>query len=86
MDSPPNACIMAMRRAAVAAPAIARELQMYFQLYKDKAGEWRWKLKAANHETVADSAEGYKAKASAKNAIESIQKNGPTAEIDDQTD
>ncbi|MBI1683906.1 YegP family protein [Caulobacter hibisci] len=30
--------------------------------------------------------EGYSSKAGAKNAIESIKKNGPPAEIDDQTD
>ena len=30
--------------------------------------------------------EGYTTKASAKNAIESIKRNGPDAEIDDQTD
>jgi hypothetical protein len=30
--------------------------------------------------------EGYSSKAGAKNAIESIQKNGPSAPTDDQTD
>lgn len=28
-------------------------------LYKDTAGEWRWTLRAANGEIVADSSEGY---------------------------
>jgi uncharacterized protein YegP (UPF0339 family) len=32
------------------------------------------------------STEGYASKASAKNAIESIKKNGPDAPIDDTTD
>lgn len=32
---------------------------MYFTLYKDKQGYWRWTLKAGNHETIADSAESY---------------------------
>lgn len=31
---------------------------MRFQLYKDTAGEWRWRLKAGNNETIA-SGEGY---------------------------
>jgi len=56
-----------------------------FELYKDKAGEFRFRLKAGNGETIAAS-EGYKTKASALNGIESIKKNAPDAAIDDQTD
>lgn len=56
-----------------------------FEIHKDKAGEFRVRFRAGNGE-VMFTTEGYKSKASAKNAIESIQKNGPTAEIDDQTD
>ncbi len=29
-----------------------------FELYKDKAGEFRWRLQAENNEIIADSAEG----------------------------
>jgi uncharacterized protein len=32
---------------------------MYFALYKDAAGYWRWTLYAANHRKIADSSEGY---------------------------
>ncbi|MEZ5490274.1 MAG: YegP family protein [Gammaproteobacteria bacterium] len=45
-----------------------------FELYKDKAGEFRFRLKAGNGETVGSS-EGYKAKAGASNGIESVKKN-----------
>ena len=38
-----------------------------------------------NSETMF-STEGYSSKASAKNAIESMKKNGPDAEVDDTTD
>lgn len=31
-----------------------------FSFYKDKAGEWRWRAKAANGKVIADSGEGYK--------------------------
>ena len=55
-----------------------------FEIYKDKAGEFRVRFKYNTE--VMFSTEGYSSKASAKNAIESIQKNGPGAEIDDQTD
>ena len=55
-----------------------------FVISKDKKGEFRVKF-AYNGETMF-STEGYSSKAIAKNAIESIQKNGPGAETDDQTD
>jgi uncharacterized protein YegP (UPF0339 family) len=55
-----------------------------FVIKKDKAGEFRVNF-VYNSETIF-STEGYSSKASAKNAIESIKKNGPDAEVDDQTD
>jgi len=45
-----------------------------FEIYTDKAGEFRFRLKAKNGETILAS-EGYKAKASCKNGIESVKKN-----------
>lgn len=45
-----------------------------FELYKDKAGEFRFRLKAGNGEIVLTS-EGYSSKSSAMNGIESVQKN-----------
>lgn len=50
-----------------------------FELYTDKAGEFRFRLKAKNGEVIATS-EGYKTKASAENGIESVKKNAPDAE------
>ena len=51
-----------------------------FEVYVDKAGEFRFRLKARNGEIIA-TGEGYKAKASCLNGIESIRKNAPDAEI-----
>jgi hypothetical protein len=45
-----------------------------FEVYKDKAGEYRFRLKAANGQNILGS-EGYKAKASCMNGIESVKKN-----------
>ena len=45
-----------------------------FECYKDKAGEYRFRLKAGNGETILSS-EGYKQKASCDNGIESVKKN-----------
>lgn len=44
-----------------------------FELYKDTAGEYRFRLKAANGEIIL-SGEGYIQKASALNGIASVQK------------
>lgn len=45
-----------------------------FEIYKDKAGEFRFRLKASNGETILAS-EGYTQKAGCKNGIESVRKN-----------
>ena len=52
-----------------------------FQVYVDKAGEYRFRLKARNGEIIA-TGEGYKAKAGCLNGIESIKKNAPDAPIE----
>jgi len=51
-----------------------------FELYEDKGGEFRFRLKARNGEVIAAS-EGYASKASALNGIESVKKNAPEAEL-----
>ena len=51
-----------------------------FEMYEDKAGEFRFRLKARNGEVIAVS-EGYTAKASCLNGIESVAKNAPEAEV-----
>lgn len=52
-----------------------------FEVYTDKAGEFRFRLKAKNGEIIATS-EGYKSKASCLNGIESVKKNAPEAPIE----
>lgn len=49
-----------------------------FELYKDKAGEFRFRLKASNGQIILAS-EGYKAKSGAENGIESVKKNAGDA-------
>ena len=55
-----------------------------FEIFKDKAGEFRFRFRASNGEVMFQG-QGDKQKPAAKSAIESIQKNAPGAEIDDQT-
>ena len=54
-----------------------------FEIYKDKAGEYRVRFKYNSE--VMFSTEGYATKASAQNAIDSIKKNGPDAEVEDNS-
>mgnify|MGYP000176184793 FL=1 len=56
-----------------------------FEIYEDKAGEFRFRLKATNGQVIAVS-EGYKAMASCRNGIESVVKNAPEAEVVEDVD
>ena len=51
-----------------------------FEVYKDKAGEFRFRLKAKNGEIIAVG-ESYKAKASCLNGIDSIRRNAPDSPV-----
>lgn len=52
-----------------------------FEIYKDKKGEFRWRLRADNHQIIATSGEGYTTKTNCKKGIASVIKNAPKAEI-----
>lgn len=56
-----------------------RGMAAKFELYKDSAGELRFRLKAANGENVLKS-EGYKTKAGATNGIASVKTNASNAD------
>ncbi len=51
-----------------------------FEWYKDKAGKYRFRLKAANGEVIATS-EAYSSKDGCVSGIESVKKNAPIAKI-----
>lgn len=52
-----------------------------FEVYKDKSGGYRFRLKAGNGEAIATS-ESYKTKASAMHGIESVKKNAGSDVVD----
>jgi len=51
-----------------------------FEIYKDKKGDFRFRLRATNGQVIA-TGQGYKAKKSCLNGIESVRKNAPAAEV-----
>jgi uncharacterized protein YegP (UPF0339 family) len=57
-----------------------------FELYQDKADEWRWRLVVANGNIIADSGEGYTSKQGAKRGIESVKSSAPGAKVVTQAD
>ena len=53
---------------------------MKFEVYKDKKGEHRWRLRHGNGNILATASEGYASKAGALKCIENVQASG-SAEI-----
>ena len=51
-----------------------------FELYEDKSGQYRFRLKARNGQVIAIS-EGYTSKGSCMDGIESVKNNAPRAEL-----
>lgn len=56
-----------------------------FELYQDRADEWRWRLVASNGNIVADSAEGYASKQGAERGIRSVKRIAPGADVRDRS-
>lgn len=52
-----------------------------FEVFKDTAGEWRWRLNAINGNTIADCAEGYRRRGAAVKGIAAVKKLVATAGI-----
>ncbi len=73
-----NAPIAAVEDQTVEGYAVQKHPK--FEVYTDKAGEFRFRLKATNGQVIAVS-EGYKAHASCMNGIESVKKNAAEAQV-----
>lgn len=56
---------------------------MYFEIYKDAKGEFRWRLKSGNHQTIATGGEGYATKQSCQKGIEAVKKVTAETEVKD---
>ena len=86
IDSCKNGCESVKKNAPAAAvedqtvEGFAAEKCPKFEMYTDKKGEFRFRLKATNGQVICAS-EGYTSKTSCKNGIESVKKNAADAEI-----
>ncbi len=55
-----------------------------FEVYQDKKGEFRWRLKARNGEIIAIAEEGFATKDSCMRSIETVKKNATDAEVTEE--
>jgi uncharacterized protein YegP (UPF0339 family) len=55
-----------------------------FEVYRDAAGEWRWRLVHENGNILATSGEGYASRQKARQGIDSVRENAADADIEDQ--
>jgi uncharacterized protein YegP (UPF0339 family) len=55
-----------------------------FEIFEDRAGEYRWRLRHRNGNVLADSGEGYTDRSAARGGIRSVKLNAPNADTDEQ--
>ena len=81
-----NGIVSVKKNAPVAAvedqtkEGFATEKNPKFEVYTDKAGEFRFRLTATNGQIIATS-EGYTTLANCLNGVESVKTNAPEAEV-----
>ena len=51
-----------------------------FEVYEDRAGEWRWRLVHDNGNIIADSGEGYASRQKCEQGLASVRRNAPDAD------
>ncbi|MBR3861781.1 MAG: YegP family protein [Oscillospiraceae bacterium] len=89
-----NACLNGIDSIRRNAPIAALENQTTkgyetaknpkFQVYKDKAGEFRFRLTARNGEIIAAASEGYKRLESCLNGIDSVRRNADSPVVEEE--
>jgi len=82
---PKKAEVARVSAPEVRPPRARRRRRSRFEVYQDKGGEYRFRLKAPNGEIIAVS-EGYTTKRSCMRGIESVKRNAKTAGTQDLTE
>ena len=52
-----------------------------FEVYSDKSGGWRWRLKSKNGQVIATSGQGYAEKRSCMDGIEAVKRAAADAQV-----
>ena len=56
---------------------------MKFQVYQDRDGKWRWRIRWSNGQIRGDSGQGYRRKSDCIKAILAIQQRAAQAEVEE---
>jgi len=56
------------------------ESKARFEVFADRGGKWRWRLRHRNGNIIADSSQGYSTRQKAEQGLASVRKNAPGAE------
>jgi len=62
-------------------PSVA-ESKARFELYRDRAGDWRWRLRHDNGNVIADGGQGYSSKRNAERGVRSVKANAPGGAVE----
>jgi len=68
-------------RHALAADDTAKKADATFEVYKDKGGEYRWRLRTQNTKVIASSGQSFSSKQSCMDSIESVKKHAAKADV-----
>ena len=77
-ETVPEPAVADRERSGVPA---ARDRNAAFEVYRDAADEWRFRLRAGNGEIVADSGEGYASRSNARRAVSRVRKHAELAAL-----
>lgn len=59
---------------------------MRFEVYEDKRGQWRWRLRAANGKLLASPGQGFASRQACEKSVSTIQMGAVTASVVGPTD
>ncbi len=60
--------------------------KLNYEVYQDKAGDYRWRAKSSNGQVVGSSGSGYKTKAACDSAVDVVKKGAPKASQEEVKD
>lgn len=82
--------MVALASVFISRPAIAaddeKKSTATFEVYKDKGGDFRWRLRSQNTNVIASSGQGYSSKQSCLDGIESVKKQAADAPVKEVTE
>jgi uncharacterized protein YegP (UPF0339 family) len=76
--------VLPAQPAVAAAAEGEKKSAATFEIYKDKGGDYRWRLRTTNTQVIATSGQGYSTKRACEEGIESVKKNAPDAAVEEK--